>query len=135
MGSIDHKAIYVINLIMAISSCPTFSRCTVSLCLQLQLCCRSFLCSDVCGIFKLSEMVRVGDSKKVYAIEVLPQVQLVAIICGRNKNVRLHSWGALDGSVIEDSGIKIEDTRTCTALCSGTVRQGTTTCLCVAMKK
>lgn len=80
-------------------------------------------------------MIKVGDCKKVSAIEVLPQVQLVAIICGRSKNVRLHTFGALDGTVHEDNGLKIEDTRTCTALCSGTLRQGTTTCLCVAMKK
>nr|XP_039247827.1 serine/threonine-protein kinase MRCK alpha-like isoform X1 [Styela clava] len=84
---------------------------------------------------RTDEIVKVGDAKKVHAIEVLPKAQLVAVISGRNKHVRLHTWGALDGSMHDDTAIKIEDTKACTALCSGTVRQGTTSCLCVAMKK
>lgn len=77
--------------------------------------------------------MRVGDAKKIYAIELLPNEDMIAVISGRNRHIRLHPISTLDGS--DGEAIKIEETKGCTLIASGAVRQGSTTCLCVAMKK
>nr|CAB3229242.1 serine/threonine-protein kinase MRCK alpha [Phallusia mammillata] len=82
---------------------------------------------------RTDEIVKIGDAKKIYAIEVLRNEDMIAVVSGRNRHIRLHTITALDGSDAE--AIKIEETKGCTVLASGAVRQGSTTCLCVAMKK
>ena len=83
--------------------------------------------------FCILEIVRVGDTKKVYAVELLPQEDMIAVISGRNRHIRLHHISALDGAEMEP--IKIEEAKGCTLLTSGATCQGSTTCLCVAIKK
>ncbi|XP_076803724.1 serine/threonine-protein kinase MRCK alpha-like isoform X2 [Clavelina lepadiformis] len=82
---------------------------------------------------RTDEIVRVGDTKKVYAVELLPQEDMIAVISGRNRHIRLHHISALDGAEMEP--IKIEEAKGCTLLTSGATCQGSTTCLCVAIKK
>ncbi|KAM8846519.1 serine/threonine-protein kinase MRCK alpha isoform 5-T5 [Synchiropus picturatus] len=79
------------------------------------------------------EIVRVGDNKKVHHIDLIPQEQLLAVISGRNRNVRLFPTQALDGREIDC--FKMADTKGCQSIVSGTVRNGSLTCLCVAMKR
>nr|XP_061806153.1 serine/threonine-protein kinase MRCK alpha-like isoform X2 [Nerophis lumbriciformis] len=79
------------------------------------------------------EIIRVGDNKKVHHIDLIPQEQMLAVISGRNRHVRLFPSQALDGHEIES--FKLVETKGCQTIVSGTVRNGSQTCLCVAMKR
>lgn len=79
------------------------------------------------------EIIRVGDNKKIHQIELIPNDQLVAVISGRNRHVRLFPLSALDGRETEFH--KLAETKGCQTLTSGKLRHGTLTCLCVAMKR
>ncbi|XP_028903090.1 serine/threonine-protein kinase MRCK alpha isoform X14 [Ornithorhynchus anatinus] len=79
------------------------------------------------------EIIRVGDNKKVHQIELIPAEQLIAVISGRNRHVRLFPTSALDGR--ETEFFKLAETKGCQTIASGQVRHGTLTCLCVAMKR
>ncbi|XP_058165363.1 serine/threonine-protein kinase MRCK alpha isoform X3 [Dasypus novemcinctus] len=79
------------------------------------------------------EIIRVGDNKKVHQIELIPHDQLVAVISGRNRHVRLFPMAALDGR--ETEFYKLAETKGCQALTSGKMHHGALTCLCVATKR
>uniref|UniRef100_A0A7M4ELH9 Serine/threonine-protein kinase MRCK alpha n=1 Tax=Crocodylus porosus TaxID=8502 RepID=A0A7M4ELH9_CROPO len=79
------------------------------------------------------EIIRVGDNKKVHQIELIPNEQLIAVISGRNRHVRLFPIAALDGR--ETEFYKLAETKGCQTVVSGQVRHGALTCLCVAMKR
>ncbi|XP_042732213.1 serine/threonine-protein kinase MRCK alpha isoform X7 [Lagopus leucura] len=79
------------------------------------------------------EIIRVGDNKKVHQIELIPSEQLIAVISGRNRHVRLFPMTALDGR--ETEFYKLAETKGCQSIVSGHVRHGALTCLCVAMKR
>ncbi|KAK1889326.1 hypothetical protein KUDE01_014003, partial [Dissostichus eleginoides] len=79
------------------------------------------------------EIIRVGDNKKVHHIDLISQEQLLAVISGRNRHVRLFPTQALDGR--ETESYKLAETKGCQTIVSGPVRNGTLTCLCVAMKR
>ncbi|XP_071334725.1 serine/threonine-protein kinase MRCK alpha isoform X2 [Trachinotus anak] len=78
------------------------------------------------------EIIRVGDNKKLYQIDHIPQEQLLAVVSGRNRHVRLFPTQALDGR--ETDPQKLTETKGCQTMVSGPVRNGSLTCLCVAMK-
>ncbi|XP_072867570.1 serine/threonine-protein kinase MRCK alpha isoform X9 [Chlorocebus sabaeus] len=79
------------------------------------------------------EIIRVGDNKKIHQIELIPNDQLVAVISGRNRHVRLFPLSALDGR--ETDFYKLAETKGCQTITSGKVHHGALTCLCVAMKR
>nr|XP_020472602.1 serine/threonine-protein kinase MRCK alpha-like isoform X1 [Monopterus albus] len=79
------------------------------------------------------EIIRVGDNKKVHHIDLIPQEQLLAVISGRNRHVRLFPTQALDGR--ETESYKLAETKGCQTIVSGPVRNSSVTCLCVAMKR
>ncbi|XP_042557089.1 serine/threonine-protein kinase MRCK alpha isoform X4 [Dipodomys spectabilis] len=79
------------------------------------------------------EIIRVGDNKKIHQIELIPNEQLVAVISGRNRHVRLFPMSALDGR--ETDFYKLAETKGCQTITAGRVRHGALTCLCVAMKR
>ncbi|XP_072555117.1 serine/threonine-protein kinase MRCK alpha-like isoform X11 [Paramormyrops kingsleyae] len=79
------------------------------------------------------EIIRIGDNKKVHHMEQLPSEQLLAVISGRNRHVRLFPMSALDGREVDFH--KLPETRGCQALASGPLRRGALVCLCVAMKR
>ncbi|XP_029414124.1 serine/threonine-protein kinase MRCK alpha isoform X11 [Nannospalax galili] len=89
------------------------------------------------GLFVLhvtkDEIIRVGDSKKIHQIELIPSDQLMAVISGRNRHVRLFPMSALDGR--ETDFYKLAETKGCQTITAGKVRHGALTCLCVAMKR
>lgn len=74
-----------------------------------------------------------GDNKKIHHVDLLASEQLLAVISGRNRHVRLFPMGALDGR--ETDSFKLPETKGCQALVSGQLRHGALTCLCVAMKR
>ncbi|XP_068088901.1 serine/threonine-protein kinase MRCK alpha isoform X3 [Hyperolius riggenbachi] len=79
------------------------------------------------------EIIRVGDNKKVHQVELIPQEQLITVISGRNRHVRLYPTASLDGR--ETEFFKLAETKGCQGIVSGQVRHGALTCLCVAMKR
>ncbi|XP_055464962.1 serine/threonine-protein kinase MRCK alpha isoform X2 [Psammomys obesus] len=79
------------------------------------------------------EIIRVGDNKKIHQIELIPRDQLVAVISGRNRHVRLFPMSALDGR--ETDFYKLAETKGCQTITAGKVRHGALSCLCVAMKR
>ncbi|XP_066237719.1 serine/threonine-protein kinase MRCK alpha isoform X4 [Saccopteryx leptura] len=79
------------------------------------------------------EIIRVGDNKKIHQIELIPNDQLVAVISGRNRHVRLFPMSALDGR--ETDFYKLAETKGCQTITSGKVHHGNLSCLCVAMKR
>lgn len=79
------------------------------------------------------EIIRVGDNKKIHQIELIPSDQLVAVISGRNRHVRLFPMSALDGR--EMDFYKLAETKGCQTIAAGKVRHGALSCLCVAMKR
>ncbi|XP_062864087.1 serine/threonine-protein kinase MRCK alpha isoform X1 [Trichomycterus rosablanca] len=79
------------------------------------------------------EIVKVGDSKKVHLIDPISSEQLLAVISGRNRHVRLFPMAALEDR--DTDFFKLPETKGCQALVSGTMNYGARTCLCVAMKR
>ncbi|TSO25170.1 Serine/threonine-protein kinase MRCK alpha [Bagarius yarrelli] len=79
------------------------------------------------------EIIKVGDNKKVHMIDLIPSEQLLAVISGRNRHVRLFSMAALDDR--DSDFYKLPETKGCQTLVSGTVKHGARPCLCVAMKR
>ncbi|XP_041661237.1 serine/threonine-protein kinase MRCK beta isoform X2 [Cheilinus undulatus] len=79
-------------------------------------------------------IVRAADSKKVYQIDLIPKEKIIALLCGRNRHVHLHPWGALEGA--ESSfDIKVTETKGCQALTTGVLRPGGPACLLAAIKR
>ncbi|KAJ8356294.1 hypothetical protein SKAU_G00190880 [Synaphobranchus kaupii] len=79
-------------------------------------------------------IVRATDSKKVQQIELIPKEKLVTLLCGRNRHVHLHSWGALDGAETAFD-VKLAETKGCQALAVGTPRPGGPSCLLAGVKR
>ncbi|XP_068454881.1 serine/threonine-protein kinase MRCK beta isoform X2 [Clinocottus analis] len=79
-------------------------------------------------------IVRAADSKKVYQIDLIPKEKIVALLCGRNRHVHLHQWGALEGAE-STFDIKLTETKGCQALTTGVLRPGGPACLLAAVKR
>ncbi|XP_018542353.1 serine/threonine-protein kinase MRCK beta isoform X3 [Lates calcarifer] len=79
-------------------------------------------------------IVRAVDSKKVYQIDLIPKEKIIALLCGRNRHVHLHSWGVLEGAE-PAFDIKLADTKGCQALTTGLLRPGGPACLLAAVKR
>ncbi|KAK1793328.1 hypothetical protein P4O66_011727 [Electrophorus voltai] len=90
-------------------------------------------CSNAFPPLSLTEIIKVGDNKKVHHIDLIPSEQLLAVISGRNRHVRLYPMAALDDR--DTDFYKLPETKGCQAVVSGLTRQGGLTCLCVAMKR
>lgn len=82
----------------------------------------------------LSEIARVGEGKKIYLLEYVTEEQLIVVLSGKQRHVRLVPVRALDGDEVE--WIKVAETKGCITLTTGIVRRNPLTyCLCVAIKK
>ncbi|XP_029282148.1 serine/threonine-protein kinase MRCK beta isoform X2 [Cottoperca gobio] len=79
-------------------------------------------------------IVRAADSKKVYQINLIPKEKIFALLCGRNRQVHLHHWGALEGAE-STFDIKLTETKGCQALTTGVLRPGGPACLLAAIKR
>uniref|UniRef100_A0A087YFY0 non-specific serine/threonine protein kinase n=1 Tax=Poecilia formosa TaxID=48698 RepID=A0A087YFY0_POEFO len=79
-------------------------------------------------------IVRAADSKKVYQIELIPKEKMMALLCGRNRQVHLYPSGVLDGA--ESSfDTKLAETKNCQVLTTGLLRPGGPACLLAAAKR
>uniref|UniRef100_A0A8C7MYI1 non-specific serine/threonine protein kinase n=1 Tax=Oncorhynchus kisutch TaxID=8019 RepID=A0A8C7MYI1_ONCKI len=79
-------------------------------------------------------IVRAADCKKVHQIELIPKQKMVALLCGRNRYVHLHPWGALEGAE-SAFDIKLTETKGCQALTTGVLHPGGPACLLAAIKR
>ncbi|XP_028858191.1 serine/threonine-protein kinase MRCK beta isoform X3 [Denticeps clupeoides] len=79
-------------------------------------------------------IVRASDCKKVQQIDLIPKEKIVALLCGRNRHVHLHPWGALEGAEAAFD-IKLTETKGCQALTTGTLRPGGPACMLAAVKR
>ncbi|MEQ2172986.1 hypothetical protein GOODEAATRI_027026 [Goodea atripinnis] len=67
-------------------------------------------------------------------IELIPKEKIVALLCGRNRQVHLYPWGILDG--VESSfDTKLAETKNCQVLTTGVLRPGGPACLLAAAKR
>lgn len=82
----------------------------------------------------MKEIARVGEGKKIYLLEYVTEEQLIVVLSGKQRHVRLVPVRALDGDEVE--WIKVAETKGCITLTTGIVRRSPLTyCLCVAIKK
>ncbi|XP_040920125.1 serine/threonine-protein kinase MRCK beta isoform X3 [Toxotes jaculatrix] len=79
-------------------------------------------------------IVRAVDSKKVYQVDLIPKEKIIALLCGRNRQVHLHPWGVLEGAE-PAFDIKLTETKGCQALTTGVLRPGGPACLLAAVKR
>ncbi|XP_035704452.1 serine/threonine-protein kinase Genghis Khan isoform X2 [Folsomia candida] len=81
------------------------------------------------------EIARVGEGKKIHEIVYISEEQLLVVISGKQRHVRLIPVRALDGDECE--WIKVSETKGCITLETGVMRHGPPTvfCLCVAVKR
>ena len=81
------------------------------------------------------EIAKVGEGKKVHEIEYVAEEQLLVVISGKQRHVRLIPVRALDGDDVE--WIKVAETKGCITLTTGVMRPGPPAvyCLCVAVKR
>ncbi|XP_013886598.1 serine/threonine-protein kinase MRCK beta [Austrofundulus limnaeus] len=80
-------------------------------------------------------IVRAADSKKVCQIELIPKEKIIALLCGRNRQVHLHPWGVLEGSDSSSDSIKLGETKNCQVMTTGVLRPGGPACLLAAVKR
>ncbi|XP_075993387.1 serine/threonine-protein kinase MRCK beta isoform X1 [Genypterus blacodes] len=79
-------------------------------------------------------IVRAADSKKVHQIDLIQKEKMVALLCGRTRQVHLYPWGALEGGEPAFDA-KMTETKGCQVLCTGVLRPGGPACLLAASKR
>ena len=79
----------------------------------------------------LTEILRVGDAKKIHQLEVLRPDDVIVAMCGRNRQIRLFPIAGLESG----DSVKVDETKNCSNFATGLFCQGSTTCVCVAVKK
>nr|CAD7197884.1 unnamed protein product [Timema douglasi] len=91
------------------------------------------------GLFCLDldriEIARVGEGKKVFQLEYVVEEQLLVVLSGKQRHVRLIPVRALDGDDVE--WIKVAETKGCITFATGAMRRSPVLvyCLCVAIKR
>jgi len=90
-----------------------------------------------CVDLERDEIGRVGEGKKIHQVEYLLEEQLIIVLAGRQRQMRLIPIRALDQTDTE--WIKVADTKGCIVFATGTMRPSPTSgqshCLCVAVKR
>ncbi|XP_050718835.1 serine/threonine-protein kinase Genghis Khan-like isoform X3 [Eriocheir sinensis] len=83
------------------------------------------------------EIARIGDGKKIVSLEYIAEEQLIMVIAGRQRQVKLVPVRALGGDDVE--WIKVSETKGAIAFTTGKFRTPNnlafTYCLCVAVKR
>ncbi|KAI5704339.1 hypothetical protein M8J75_004181 [Diaphorina citri] len=90
------------------------------------------------GLFCLdldqNEIARVGDTKKIYQMDYIPEEQLLVVLAGKQRYVRLVPVRALDGDEVE--WVKIPETKGCLSFTTGPLTHTRTQhCLALAVKR
>merc|ERR1719282_1204076 len=88
------------------------------------------------------EIGRIGDGKKIHQVEYIPDEQLMIVLAGKQRQMRLIPVKALDQPT-DTEWIKVADTKNCLTFATGVMRSGISSqnhvtgsyCLCVAVKR
>ncbi|XP_067877745.1 serine/threonine-protein kinase MRCK alpha-like [Heterodontus francisci] len=80
-----------------------------------------------------NEITQLGDSKRVHQLELVPGANLLAVLSGRSRNVRVYTWDDLQNP--EAGGLKLSEARGSQVMAVGSLSQGKTSCLCTAAKR
>lgn len=79
-------------------------------------------------------MARVGEGKKIYQLEYIVEEQLLVVLSGKQRHVRLVPVRALDDGDVE--WMKVAETKGCITFTTGPIRKTPLNhCLCVAIKR
>ncbi|XP_062523382.1 uncharacterized protein LOC134198062 isoform X2 [Corticium candelabrum] len=93
----------------------------------------------LCGV-KLADdalsvgVVLFGEEECVYQLEVILDEQLIAVLSGRQKHVRLYPLPALDGQQLEGV-VEVQESKGAQVFAWGSIRVSALNGLCVAVKK
>lgn len=91
------------------------------------------------GLFCLdldrSEIARIGESKKVYQLWYIAEEQLLVILCGKQRHLRLLPIRALEATDVE--WIKVAESKNCITACTGIIERGPQPvfCIVIALKR
>ncbi|XP_054256943.1 serine/threonine-protein kinase MRCK alpha-like isoform X2 [Macrosteles quadrilineatus] len=91
------------------------------------------------GLFCLdldrSEIARVGEGKKIFQLEYVVEEQVLVLLSGKQRHLRLIPVRALDGDEVE--WIKVAETKGCITFTTGVMTRTPQLayCLCVAIKR
>jgi len=69
----------------------------------------------------LSEIARIGESKKILQLWYIEEEQILVILCGKQRNLRLLPIRALEASDVE--WIKVIESKNCISACTGIIRR------------
>jgi serine/threonine-protein kinase MRCK len=87
------------------------------------------------GLFCLeldhNEMARIGESKKVYQLWYIAEEQLLVILCGKQRHIRLLPIRALEATDVE--WIKVAESKNCITACTGIIERGVQPVFCIAI--
>ncbi|XP_017094250.2 serine/threonine-protein kinase Genghis Khan [Drosophila bipectinata] len=67
------------------------------------------------------EIARIGESKKILQLWYIEEEQILVILCGKQRNLRLLPIRALEASDVE--WIKVVDSKNCISACTGIIRR------------
>jgi serine/threonine-protein kinase MRCK len=81
------------------------------------------------------EVARIGENKKVYNMWYLSEEQLIMVMCGKQRSIRLIPIRALEASDVE--WIKVNDSKNAITACTGVIRRvpQSTFCIVIAVKR
>ncbi|XP_037032828.1 serine/threonine-protein kinase Genghis Khan [Bradysia coprophila] len=87
------------------------------------------------GLFCLdldqSEMARIGESKKIIQLWHIAEEQILVILCGKQRHVRLLPIRALEATDVE--WIKVAESKNCLTVCTGIIRRNPQIVYCIVM--
>ncbi|XP_001360900.3 serine/threonine-protein kinase Genghis Khan [Drosophila pseudoobscura] len=77
------------------------------------------------GLFYINldqyEIARIGESKKILQLWYIEEEQILVILCGKQRNLRLLPIRALEASDVE--WIKVVESKNCISACTGIIRR------------
>lgn len=87
------------------------------------------------GLFCLdldrNEIARIGESKKLIQLWYIAEEQLIVILCGKQRHMRLLPIRALEATDVE--WIKVAESKNCITACTGVIRRNPQNVYCVAI--
>lgn len=80
-------------------------------------------------------MARIGESKKIIHLWHIVEEQILVVLCGKQRHVRLLPIRALEATDVE--WIKVIDSKNCITACIGIIRRSPQPvyCICIALKR
>ncbi|KAG1683509.1 Serine/threonine-protein kinase MRCK alpha [Nymphon striatum] len=81
------------------------------------------------------EFAKIGEGKKIYEMKHIGEEQILIVIAGKQRYIRLIPIGALDSHEVE--WIKVSETKGCSTFCIGQLHRSPSKsyCFCVAVKR